>query len=432
MSARYVPRHARPAQKSEKPGFLGRLTSSNATDDHGGEALEPTSVTETTPAAKATAADAPDQTLAPVLLPDNDLAVTIAKATAAVQEHPELAFPLIEPTQLFDPEQDPRLATLRRRRWPITIAIILVIILVSGVIIYGVLASQAAQRESNRSQGYVLLDEAIALIQQSDPEVIALDSAVRSEVTESDLPQRKVILEKVPATLDTLASASDKATSALGLFMSAEDKELAQHVIDAAVNRVAMLQSGQILLDTDIKAMNSTLAFVLAWDLMVKADSDMRVAAELSKAGGYYDVMAAVDANTGVLELLTQANDLMLQAIDAFPEVDFEVINTYLALKMDSVRLAIESDQALLDADLETAYAKNVEFSQKDAAVVAAASRIPAESLSLITTAYDKVTAESKQLYDSARGNAADADVFVREYVGVETQAGVETQTGVQ
>ena len=194
----------------------------------------------------------------------------------------------------------------------------------------------------------------------------------------------------------------------------------------AASNRLDMLSSGAVLLSTDIKAMNCTLLFSQAWDLLVQADADMRSAAELSKSGGYRDVNDAVAINEAVLQRLDQAADLLAQAQEAFAEVDFTAINTYLTLKKESAALAISSDQALLAADLDSVYAQNAAFVQKDVEVVAAAAKIPAAPFTLISLAYEAATSAEKQRFDSARANVTDADAHIREYLGVETQTKVQ------
>jgi len=327
--------------------------------------------------------------------------------------------PTEEDAELEEPQR-------RRRRWPIIIAIILVVIIVGGAVTYFVLYTQAQTRDANRTEGYGLLDDAIALIQESDTVVVALDSATTTEVTQDNLSDRKVLLGRVPGTLATLNSAQEKAQAAAALFTSAEDSALAQHVIDAAVNRIDMLTSGEVIITKDIEAMNSTLLFGQAWEIIVDSDTELRAIAELSKTGGYYELQEAIERNNAVLTSLNSASDLLTQASDVFKDADFSTITTYLSLKIESVQLAIQADQAILDGDLDTANARNSDFAEKDAAVVDAASKIPSEPLSLIINAYDFSTADARALYDSARANAADADSYIREYVGVETQTGVQ------
>jgi hypothetical protein len=357
---------------------------------------------------------------------DTELAHAIEAASRAVHKRPDLALPPLRPVVQPEVTADKVLARMQRRRWPILIALSLFLILVSGTITYIVLYNQAMQRETNRTSGYRLLDEAIALVQEGDLEVIALDEAIKTEITAEDLARRRVILEKVPTTTKTLTSALEAAQAAQPLLTSSEDQAFARHVLDAAANRLDMLSSGAVLLDNDIKAMNCAQLFGLAWDLLVRADEDMRSATKTAQSGNYYDVRAAIDLNTTVLEVLNQASELLGQAQAAFEAADFSAVSSYLILKKESVELAISSDQALLDANLDAAYTHNSAFAQKDAEVVAAAARIPADPLSLIISTYDRVISADKQLFDSARANVADADVFIREYLGVETQTGVQ------
>lgn len=334
--------------------------------------------------------------------------------------------PLIVPGETSTETGDAALSKIRRRRWPVIIAIILAAIVISGAVTYFVLASQASEREASRAAVYGALDEAIALIQESDQVVVALDSATVTEVTEADLAERQALLERVPDTLETLDSAEEYVNEALELIVSGDDKDFAEQITAAITNRRDMLTSGKAIITKDIEAMNSALLFGSAWELVVAADAELRTTTELSRTGNMYSLQEAIERNQAVASTLEQAATLIAQAGEAFSEADFSTVETYLTLKRESVALAIEADQAVLNGDLATVNAKNTEFGLKDAEVVEAASLIPANPLTLITDAYETSTADDRALYDSARANAADADVYIREYVGVETQTGVQ------
>lgn len=357
---------------------------------------------------------------------EDPLSEAILDAYKAVREHPELANPFLVTEGIPEEASSTALAKINKRRWPVIIAIIITMIVIAGATTYYVLSSQALQRESQRTAGYETIDEAIALIQESDQVVVALDSATVTEVTEDNLSERKVLLERVPTTLETLEAAEQEARSALDQMTSEEDKEFVEHVIDAAVNRKDMLTSGEEIIKKDIEAMNAALIFGQAWELIINADTELRETTELSRTGNYYDLNEAIERNWAVVANLDQAAALITQAKETFPDADFAVVSEYLSLKYESVHLAIEADQAVIDGDIEAVNTKNAEFSLKDGAVVEAANRIPINPLSLITDAYESSTKEQRALYDSARANAADADGYIREYVGVETQTGVQ------
>lgn len=321
---------------------------------------------------------------------------------------------------------DPTHIKNRRRRWPVMIALLLVLILAGGVITYFVLSSQAHERETNRARGYALLDEAIALIQESDQVVVSFDEAIAEEVTAENLSERGILLDRTPTTLNTLDVAEEKALAAMGYFISDDDRTLAQHVIDAADNRRDMLSSGAEIISKDIEAMKSVQLFGQCLEIILGADTELRATNALSASGGYSELQEAITRNNAVLTNLARASELLTQAQDAFAEVDYSTVVTYVSLKTESVQLAIQADQAILDGDLEAVNTSNAVFKEKDAAVVDAASKIPSDPFSLITGAYDASTAEARALYSSARANAATADGFIREYTGVETQTEVQ------
>ena len=358
---------------------------------------------------------------------DDELLDAILDADKEVREHPELADPDLGAVGADIEADDPELTpTRKRRRWPVTIAIILTVIIVGGATTYFVLSSQALEREARRTEGYALLDEAIALIQESDQVIISLDLAVTTEVTEANIAERGMLLERVPTALDTLDIANEKARAAVELLTAPDDLEFAEQVIQAVTNRKDMLTSGEVIITKDIEAMESALIFGRAWELIINADTELRATTQLSLNNVFNELYEAIDRNNAIINSLEHASELLTQAQEAFKEADFATISQYVTLKKESVQLAIEADQFILEGNFDAYSAKNIEFGLKDAAVVEAASRLPFEPLTLITDAYDVATAEFRAQYFSARANAAEADALIREYVGVETQTEVQ------
>lgn len=357
---------------------------------------------------------------------EDSLASAILDADKAVQEHPELTNPLIVIEGNSEVKDAEALEKIQRRRWPVVIAIILAVIVISGAVTYYVLSSQAHEREASRQAGYDALDEAIALIQESDQVVVAIDEATVAEVTEADIADRQALIDRLPTTLETLNTAEEFARSAVDLMNTDEDRAFAQHVIDSAVNRKDLLQSGRAIITQDIAAMKATLIFGSAWELIIKSDTELRATTELSRSSNIASLQEAIERNQVILSDLDMALSLLTQAKEAFNEADFSTVEAYIARKRESVVLAIEADQAVLNGDIGTVNTKNTEFSLKDAEVVEAANAIPANPLVLITDAYEKSTEADRKVYESSRANAADADGYIREYVGVETQTAVQ------
>lgn len=310
----------------------------------------------------------------------------------------------------------------KRARWPFVIAALLVFIIVGGGLSYAFIASDVASRENARKEGYALLDQAIALISEADKVVIAIDKAVENPVTDEDVSQLDALIDKIPNIRETLNQAAETARQAGGLFTNAEDKDLCQHVIDAADYRNEMLSYGKALIQNDIDAMKSAIALNEAWSLIVAADTDMRQAVEI--VGGVHNdkVAEAVELNKSALEKIAQAVEKIKEAEAAFNGVDASTISDYLVIKQAAIQLAIESDEALLANDIDVAKEKNDEYTAKDAEAVESAALIPEQPMDLIVNVYEAATSALRDSYHEVRSKTADADAYIRVYVGIDTQ----------
>jgi hypothetical protein len=314
------------------------------------------------------------------------------------------------------------------RRWPVwqlVVTACIVFIVTTGALTFFLrhtMAQQAAEQAAIKAEGDAYLNEAISLIQEADVVVIALDTASKNQVTEEALPQLEVLLDQCPSTQTTLDGAIDKAQLAQDTYTTDEDHQLAQHAIDAAEARKDMLNLSSRLTSYDIAAMQCAVEFSQAWDLLVAADGDMRSAVEIADDGGREAVSEAVGYNQAALDKLMQAEDALGRAGALFAEADFTSVIDYLTAKKASVELAIASDEAVLNDDIAEARRLNDEFVVKDTEVVELAQQIPTEPMSLIVSTYDTATGPLRTSYQEARDRAADADAFLRVYVGVDVQ----------
>jgi hypothetical protein len=313
----------------------------------------------------------------------------------------------------------------KRHIWPLFITAMVIFIMFTGGLTYfnrTLQAQQVEDRAAYEQEANDLLHESIALIQEADLVVVPLDRATGSKVTEEGIPQLEALLDQRESTLGTLDSAIEKAMRAKELFVNEDFKELAQHARDAASYRKDLLGKSCQLTTYDIAAMRGALALGRAWDLIVEADTNMRDAAEAGQRGTASAVRNSRDYNQEAVDRLAQANDLLTEATTAFSEADLSLISNYVVAKKASAELALASDEAYLDGDYTVANTKNDEFYAKDAEVVALAAAIPADPLSLIVSAYDRLTAQLHEDYRLLHSRAADADVYLRDYLGVAIQ----------
>ncbi|MDR2714000.1 MAG: hypothetical protein LBB42_00480 [Coriobacteriales bacterium] len=328
-----------------------------------------------------------------------------------------------------EPGED-ELSEQKRRRWPLVIAALLSAILVAGVVAYGFLYQKAALIDEQRREGYQILDESIALIQESDAFLVSFNKAIEEQITEDSLSQHKALLEQVVAVQSSLALAGEKAQKAGELFDAEQDKELAQHVFDAAKYRQSTLESGTVLVEADAAALTSLLAFDAAWSNLLEADKAMRKAVTLGESGSRPQVEEAAKTNRKAVKKLTQAQTKLTEAQAAFPQVGYGPHFTYLVLKQEAVELALKVDKALLDNNVGDAKTYNAEFAAKNKELVKAAKKLPQDIIALINAAFEEATAEAYGHYQEMRLSAAEADEFIRAYTGAPTQA--PTQAPVQ
>jgi hypothetical protein len=322
----------------------------------------------------------------------------------------------------------------KRAIWPLFICAIVIFIVVTGGLTYfnrWLLASQAEEVVAIQQEGNGYLNESIALIQEADSVIIALDKASESQVTEEDIPRLEALLDQVESVQGSLDGAIEKATQAKGVFMEQERQELAQHAQDAASYRKQMLEMSSQLISYDIAAMRSALSVEYAWALIVEADANMRSAVEVVTVWDG-SIAESREYNQQALDRLVLADESLIRAVDHFPLADFSSLRNYLDVKKASAELALASDDALLAGEYYEASIKNEEFIAKDAEAVSLAANIPSDPLSLIVTAYDEATGKLRNDYKAMRSRAADIDVYLRAYLGVDVQQGSEEEQATE
>ncbi|MDR1183250.1 MAG: hypothetical protein LBK67_00455 [Coriobacteriales bacterium] len=317
----------------------------------------------------------------------------------------------------------------KRHIWPVFICAIIVFILLTGGITYlnrFIMADQAEVRAEIQREGSGYLDESIALIQEADIVVIALDKAIESQVREEDVPQLEALLEQVDDTQKSLDGAIEVAKKAQETFLEEDRRELARHAQEAAEYRKQMLELRSQLTEFDIAAMKSALSLEYAWSLIVDADADMRAAVEVVNGWGANAVEESRDYNQQAFDKLTLAEEMLATTVTTFPTVDVQLLSDYLEAKKASAELALASDNAFLEGDYDTANIRNEEFIAQDAEAVRLAAAIPSDPLSMVVTAYEKAVGQLREEYKEVRSNAADADAYLRAYLGVDVQQAPE------
>jgi hypothetical protein len=310
----------------------------------------------------------------------------------------------------------------RRKRWPAAIAVALVCILAAGIAAWVILSQVIIGQGDARSNAHKSINDAIALIQQSDLEMTALDQQINTEVTSDNLPDIQLLINRIPDTKNTLQSALNETDSALPNLDDDADVELAKNVQTSIKERLTMLDAANTILSLDCAAMNSSNELDAAWNLILSADDAMRSAAALTASQTPSGGTQAVDLDNSALDYLGQATDHINAAASDLSGIDFSSITNYIQLKQSSAQLALDADNALAAGNMDDFASKNDAFNAADAQVTAAAQAIPSEPVSLITSAYDQQSSDALNTYQQARSAAADADASIRQYTGIGIQ----------
>ncbi len=323
----------------------------------------------------------------------------------------------------------------KRRIWPLFVTGIVIFILATAAITYvnrmldANLAAENAQKDLATE---AVLDESIALIQNADSVIVALDKASASVITENDIPRLESLIGQKGSILASLKNASGKAQEAKNRFISSEKVDLSQNAIDAAALREQMLEMSSSITEYDIAAMKTTLAVEYVFAMILDADSEMRQAVSAVNSGGSSAVSQSLEANKRALEKLVLAEQAIAVLDMTLLQVDLKSISDYLGAKKATAEIAVASDQAFIDGDYNTYRAKTDEFNAKDEEAVTLAANIPADARSLIYTAYEEKTAQLKLDYAEIRSRAAENDAHLRDYLGVTIEQAPASEQSAQ
>ncbi|MDR1713275.1 MAG: hypothetical protein LBR39_03870 [Coriobacteriales bacterium] len=326
---------------------------------------------------------------------------------------------------MLEDEADDLPTSQRKPIWPLIIAFLITFILATGGLTFVVRTTQnLAQEEAAaiKAEGDSYLNDSIASIQEADATIVSLNEVISTDLNDDTLPQYEAVLTRVENANGTLDSAVASAELARSTYTTTDEQNLAQAAIDSALYKKQLLEYGSALINYDLQAWRCQTHFDTAAALISTADSNMIEANNYAINGDDYSLTMAIEYNNAALEQLNLAETELALAKEAFPQVDTSAMGDFIAKRKESVTLAIESDQAILDDDYDTANAKTEEFNTKEAEAFELYSLFAEDYRQPIRDAYEKATSETLADYHEAWANAADRDAVLREYTGMEVQ----------
>ncbi|MCR5846038.1 MAG: hypothetical protein K6G78_05650 [bacterium] len=305
---------------------------------------------------------------------------------------------------------DPEASKKRKKRIRTTIIVVLVVLIALGA---GGAFLYFKMRETKSLE---MLDASVATIQECDAIVVEVDNAIDEEVTSDRIDFLQGLIDGIPATKEKLSNAYKQATEAVDGISSQDKKKVALAAQEASDARSEMLNYGRNLIQNDIDAFNSATELNNTYALIIEADDLMRKSAANAGNGVIAD---SISYDKKAQSKLKSASEALSKAKQCYPSADFSVLENYLDHKTKAASYAMATDEAIQKADTTEAKKQNKLFEAEEAKAAEAASKLPKNILQPILDAFENNTLNLRAQYNEARQRAAEADVVLRDYLGV-------------
>jgi len=294
----------------------------------------------------------------------------------------------------------------KKRGWRTAAITVLVLVLVAG----GVLGYQMFDR-TRVARRHVA--EAARLLSEAESSVIAVDAAVRSEITTALVTTAPAALESAGAVTVLLNRASGELDEAAN-DIPESDAPLAAALAESIEARLAMMREATEILKADERAANVIEAARTAWALAAEAETlTVSAVAQYNK-----HTKAGVEQSTALSKQaatkLTTAGSLLETVSVGFPEADMTPFVSYVDARLKLIARSQKIDSTWLAGKVADANKLLDAYNAEEEKVVKQAGALPGTPVSILATAYETLTKEGTERYFEARAAARNADVKVK------------------
>ncbi len=286
------------------------------------------------------------------------------------------------------------------------------------LIVLGVLVAAGAmalgwQVVEGRLDAAKKLDRAIALLAQTDETIVAVDEAVRADVSPEAASAARAATTRIAASRKLLEEAAT--LSVAGIDRLTDDEQEQAYLVEAAAKaRLEMLDSAPAVLSATEKAAVSAALVDQAWAKTLAADRLAKQSVADYNKLKRADVKNASAANDGAKAGFIEARDLFSQAASAFPEAELSAFVTYVDDRIALVAVSKKADAAWLSGSVSQANKLIASYNKRDAAVAERAKQLPVSPASAVAEAYKALADAPSSAYYKARQKAAEADNALR------------------
>ncbi len=302
-----------------------------------------------------------------------------------------------------------------RRRWPLTVLVIVLLALLAGGVALGVRYSSRVR------QAQAKLDDAVELMAEAEDALVEIDAVVRSEITSALETRAASALETRPDALEAVKEANALLTEALP-DLPDEDVPLAEALLDGAEAREQMLTEAEVILEANVKASGAVGPARDAWTAVGEAEQLSQDAVKEYNKHTEAGVKQSTALTDQAIARLTAARSLLETATATFPQADMAAFVTYLDDRIALLQTSKKIDSTWLAGKVEEANAMLDAYNKQEAALIEQAKQLPESPTAVVAAAYETAAGEATENYYAARDAAEAADERIRTLTALSEQ----------
>ena len=261
-------------------------------------------------------------------------------------------------------------------------------------------------------------DSLINRFRELDKTIVQVDAIMANPYDSGQMEAEANLLDKFPQMTRELNALTAEARSMKELTSVPEDTAALSGVESAATARKDMLSAaeGAFTLSKQVKGVAYQADKV--WSSVSEADAKAREATEIANAASTQEeTQQARDATVEAYNLFEEALISLQDVGNQTPGTVFDLEISYLKKRVAALDAAIDTEDALLSGDRNTAEAKNETYNDADAEAAMLAARFETSPGRQVREAFQVDMTAWQEKYQDARAEAATADATVRSYL---------------
>ena len=252
-----------------------------------------------------------------------------------------------------------------------------------------------------------------------DADIVTADSVMGSLFDVDADEARAKALDTIPRTRNNLAVTKTQALSLQAEAKSSRDQMVMGQMILAIEAREDMITAAQQSIELANKIEKSVAAANDAWAEAFVADQRAREAAQMANIASTDEAFQeSKDATDEAIEGFESTLYSLQYLENILPGLDLSAQKAYVEKKIEALRYASETSQAIIDSDREAAVANNNAYNQAEIEAASLAEGLPVSLEPTVRALFDEELERLMGTYDEARTRAIEADSVIRNYLG--------------